>query len=326
MEIPPATRATMYFIGVSTPHSSMMRIFPRWCEALKIEADLVGLDFVPNDDPARYRSAVEQIKADPLARGALITTHKLDLLRAARDCFDRLEPLAATLDEVSCIYKNGNELTGAAVDAATSRIALEAFLPPNHWQASNAEVLILGAGGAAIATAWQLRHPDAGANRPRRVMVTDLSKDRLHHFAAIQDQLPNEVPLECRQIEPGPSDDLLAELPPGSLVINATGMGKDRPGSPLSNAARFPRDGLVWEFNYRGERQFLQQALAQQSERRLIVEDGWNYFLHGWMQVIGKVFHQPIPGGPDQFEQLARLAGESPAKSQVFSERPPIRS
>ncbi len=54
-------------------------------------------------------------------------------------------------------------------------------------------------------------------------------------------------------------------LPPGSLVVNATGMGKDRPGSPLGPTSVFPRDGVVWEFNYRGSLDFWHQALAQRS-------------------------------------------------------------
>ena len=41
-------------------------------------------------------------------------------------------------------------------------------------------------------------------------------------------------------------------LPAGSLVINATGLGKDRPGSPLTDHCKFPENGLVWELNYRG--------------------------------------------------------------------------
>lgn len=28
--------------------------------------------------------------------------------------------------------------------------------------------------------------------------------------------------------------------------------------------------------------------------KRLHVEDGWIYFIHGWTQVISEVFHMPI--------------------------------
>jgi hypothetical protein len=60
------------------------------------------------------------------------------------------------------------------------------------------------------------------------------------------------------------------------------------------------------EFNYRGELRFLHQALAQREARRLRVEDGWVYFLHGWTQVIAQVLHVSIEGA--LFDRLARAA------------------
>jgi shikimate 5-dehydrogenase len=85
-------------------------------------------------------------------------------------------------------------------------------------------------------------------------------------------------------------------------------MGKDRPGSPLSDAVVFPRKAAVWEFNYRGTLEFLHQARAQQEARELIVEDGWVYFLHGWGQVVAQVFDIELT--PELFERLAARAGE----------------
>jgi shikimate 5-dehydrogenase len=90
--------------------------------------------------------------------------------------------------------------------------------------------------------------------------------------------------------EPEENDRLLARLPPRSLVVNATGMGKDLPGSPLTGRAIFPEEGLAWELNYRGELDFMRQALAQSAARRLKVIDGWFYFLYGWAAITGYVF------------------------------------
>ena len=80
-------------------------------------------------------------------------------------------------------------------------------------------------------------------------------------------------------------------MPEGSIVINATGMGKDIPGSPITDEGLFPRYGIAWEFNYRGELDFMHQAIRQQDARHVRVEDGWVYFLHGWSQVIAQVLH-----------------------------------
>jgi len=105
---------------------------------------------------------------------------------------------------------------------------------------------------------------------------------------------------------PEENDAVLHKLPPHSLVVNATGLGKDRPGSPLTDNARFPADSLVWELNYRGDLDFMKQALRQQKDQRLHVEDGWIYFIHGWTQVISEVFHIPIEG--EVFKRLESIA------------------
>jgi shikimate dehydrogenase len=89
-------------------------------------------------------------------------------------------------------------------------------------------------------------------------------------------------------------------------VVNATGLGKDAPGSPLSEAARFPERALVWELNYRGELRFLQQARRQADDRSLEIHDGWRYFLHGWTEVISEIFELELT--PERFERLAEAA------------------
>jgi shikimate 5-dehydrogenase len=100
----------------------------------------------------------------------------------------------------------------------------------------------------------------------------------------------------------------MASLPPHSLVVNATGLGKDAPGSPLTNRARFPDHGFAWDFNYRGHLLFLDQARAQRQQRQLHIEDGWIYFLHGWTRVMAEVFALEIPTAGPVFQELAQLA------------------
>ena len=92
------------------------------------------------------------------------------------------------------------------------------------------------------------------------------------------------------------------------MVVNATGLGKDRSGSPLTDAAIFPRNGVAWEFNYRGNLVFLEQAKAAQARQPLRVVDGWIYFIHGWTSVIAEVFDIDIPSAGPSFELLSRIA------------------
>ena len=42
---------------------------------------------------------------------------------------------------------------------------------------------------------------------------------------------------------------------------------------------------VAWEFNFRGELDFLHQVLSQKEGRDLTVENGWLYFVHDWTQI-----------------------------------------
>ena len=304
-----ATRPAMYFIGVTTGKSSIMKVFPHWAEALQLDAVLEGIDLenhAPADD---YRRTVEFIKSDPLSLGALVTTHKIDLLTAARGTFDGLGEYARILGEVSSISKRDGQLWGHAKDPISSGLALEAFLPQGWWQRTGAAALIFGAGGSSLATSMYVMNPRHGDNRPAKLVVTNRSRPRLEEMQRIHRKLDYGVPCEyhhCPTFEK--NDRVLAIMPSGSLVMNATGLGKDRPGSPITDRGRFPQAGLVWDFNYRGDLKFLHQARTQQQEKNLQVEDGWIYFIHGWTQVIAEVFHVEIQ--PEKIAQLSRIAAE----------------
>ena len=304
-----ATRPTMYFIGVTTGKSSIMRVFPHWAEALGRDAILRGIDLEIHADAEEYRRVVEFIKSDPLSLGALVTTHKIDLLTAAREMFDGLDRYAEILGEVSSISKRDARLIGHAKDPISSGLALEAFLPKNWWKETGAEALVFGAGGSALAISMYLMDPRHGDNRPSKLVATNRSTPRLEEMKRIHRELQYGVPCEyhhCPTFED--NDRVLATMPRCSLIINATGLGKDRPGSPVTDGALFPKKALVWDFNYRGDLRFLVQARVQQQEVELIVEDGWIYFIHGWTQVIAEVLDVEI--GPQDIDQLSRIAAE----------------
>jgi shikimate 5-dehydrogenase len=93
-----------------------------------------------------------------------------------------------------------------------------------------------------------------------------------------------------------------------SLIINATGMGKDLPGSPWPDGMLFPKNSFLWELNYRGSLEFYHQGKLQEKERNLTVIDGWRYFIYGWTQVISEVFDVVIDK-----EMLKKLATQAEA-------------
>ncbi len=308
-EIMRKTVPTFYFIGVTTGRSSIMRIFPDWTRELGFpDVVIEGVDLKLHDDPARYRQAVAQIKYDPLSLGALVTTHKIDLYSAARDLFDEVDSYARIGEEVSAIARDGGRLLGSAVDPKTSGAALDEILGAGYFGRTGGAALCFGSGGAATAIALHFSTRHQAGDYPARLIVTDIDQGRLDKLRAMIDQLDTPMRLETvLNADPAANDALMAALPPSSLVINATGMGKDRPGSPITDSGQFPQKGIAWELNYRGELDFIHQAQAQQAARNLTVADGWRYFLYGWTQVISYVYHMPIEGA--LFERLAEIAG-----------------
>lgn len=309
-EYKPAAQRTMYFIGVTTGQSSIMKVFPAWAETLNLNAVIKGFDFPPNDKPEHYREVVEFIKHDPLSLGALVTTHKLNLFKAARDLFDGIGPYTEMIDEVSSISKRGSELWGHAKDPITSGLSLEAIVADGYWRESGSHLLLLGAGGSSLALTLYLHHKQQdGGDVPARIIVTNRGETRLEEMQAVHQNIGLNIPIEYHHaLTAADNDACVQALPPGSMVVNATGLGKDAPGSPLTDAVVFPENGLVWEFNYRGDLIFLDQANAQQAARNLTIEDGWVYFIHGWTRVIAEVFHLDLPTSGPEFDQLSDIA------------------
>ena len=291
-------------------------MFPAWAEELGLgDIRLVGRDLPIHAPRRQYRDLVQSIKSDEHARGALITTHKIDLFEACRDLFDGIDETADLCGETSCLYKRDGLLRAQATDPTAAGRSLAEFLPEDHWAGTPGEVLCLGAGGSAIAFAVHLIGRAANSTGPARITVVNRSLPRLDAMRAIHARLRSPIEIDyVENVDPRGNDQLVRDLPPGSLVINATGMGKDTPGSAVTDAVEFPQSGFAWELNYRGDLQFLHQARRQQESRRLQVHDGWRYFIHGWVTVMEGVFDLHISD-----DQLARLAALSEP------ERPPKR-
>ena len=295
----------MGFVGVTTGHSSIMRVFPAWAEVLDLPTNtLIGHDVPLNAPPAVYADLVQRIADDPNHRGALVTTHKMAVYAAAKDRFAELDPLAGLFHEISSISKSQAGLIGAARDPITVRQSLEDFIPDDYFTSTGAAVLILGVGGSGSALSHQL---GCRTDQPSTVICAARSQARIDELRDLHSRAGFAGDLFQYVIAPTAeeADELLTELPPGSLVVNATGMGKDVPGSPLSDDAQFPKDAIAWEFNYRGTLEFMHQA-ERQASRGVRVEDGWKYFVHGWAAVVADVFHLSLT--PEIFDQLAESA------------------
>ena len=305
-----ATNGTLLFVGVDTRGSSIMRLFPRWVELLRLDAAVEGVDLPLGAEPADYRAVVERVVRDHGIAGAVVTSHKTGVYRHGGGLLDELDRYARLCREVSCISKRGGRVRGHATDPIAAGLAMR-DLWSGRPQDPPDQVLCLGAGGAGTAIAVRLLTSDPA---PSLMVVADSDPARLEALGAVHDELPRAAtrPATSAALELRPvvgvedADALLAEMPPGSLVVNATGLGKDLPGSPLSDRARFPERATVWDLNYRGDLGFLRQARRQAAERGLLLHDGWHYFLHGWGEVVAEVYGLDLT--PPWFDRLADAA------------------
>ena len=248
----------MGFVGVDTGHSSIMKVFPRWADHLGLPTrELRGHDVPLGAPDAVYRDLVSAIRDDESHLGALVTTHKIRVFEAARDLFDELDDVSVQCGEVSSISKRDGRLVGGAKDPLTAGLALREILPAG-WFADGGEVVCLGSGGAGTAITTYLAQTD---DPPRRITVTASTTRGWHHLRAVHERtgLAPSGSGTSSPTAPG-RPGRRGALPRRKLVVNATGMGKDRPGSPVDGTAVSREGGVVWEFNYRGSLDFLRQA------------------------------------------------------------------
>lgn len=305
-----AEQPTLYFLGVSTGSSSIQRVFPVWARELGLdEAVLRGIDLPVGAPDEQTRRIVDFLSHDELGLGMQITSHKIAVGTAARDRFAQLRPLATLMGEVSCVTKEADGLHGFAKDPVAGALALDAVVPEGYWASNDAHAVVLGAGGAGTALTWCLVREERGEQRPSALVVTDTDGDRLEHLASIARQVGGDVPFELVQVaSTDDTDAVLAAQPAGSLVVNATGLGKDLPGSPIGEDAPLPQDAIAWDLNYRGDLRFLATAIRQSESRGVRAEDGWSYFVHGWLQAVKEVFRVDVPTSGPEFDRLSRLA------------------
>jgi shikimate dehydrogenase len=300
------TAAAMGFVGVDTANSSIMQVFPLWADHLGLSTRTLRGHDVPLDaDDGVYRDLVATMRADESELGALVTTHKVRVFQAAGDLFDELDDFSLQCGEISSISKRDGRLRGGAKDPLTAGLALREMLPPDWFSTGGGEAVCLGSGGAGTAITSYLAQTD---DPPSRLTITDVSPDRLAHVRQVHERAGLDAGLFRYVLTDSAQQagELVSQAAPRSLVVNATGLGKDRPGSPVDPATRFPRGSVVWEINYRGSLEFLGLAQAQRSELELQVHDGWRYFVHGWTHAVAEVFDIDLDARA--VEELAALA------------------
>lgn len=297
-------KPTMFFIGVTTHNSFVNKVFNDWIRIINKDAELIGINLDIDCAANDYSKIVTFLKSEPLALGSLVTTHKVRLYNYANQLFDELPETCSEFKEIGCIYKNGNSLCGEVTDLLTVKEALNVFLKQDYFKNMSSDFCILGGGGAGLALAYKIL--TGSETKPQRLILTDINESRLITIKGILGKYDTENILELQVANVNQTDNIIDNLKDGSVIVNATGLGKDREGSPFSAKTNIPKDSYLWEFNYRGELDFLKIGQEQAKEKNLKLYDGWIYFIHGWAQVMSRVFH--VDNIMDYFDKFLEVA------------------
>jgi shikimate 5-dehydrogenase len=233
-----------------------------------------GIDIGLDADDDVYIRFLGRLCDDVNAAGAVVTGHKVKMFQAGRSYFRTLDAVALDCGEVNAIRRTDDGLLGWGRDpVSVGRVA------DRIWPRTVGHVVCLGAGGTALALAHHLittrEHVHFVCADPDRSAVARLARLTRQDIAG--------------HVGNGPWDEIVASAPPGSLIVNATGMGKDRPGSPITNTTRFPPGSVVWELNYRGDLAFLEHARSEACHSHIAVHDGWELFCQGWAAALTAV-------------------------------------
>ncbi|CAL8968628.1 Shikimate dehydrogenase (NADP(+)) [Cellulomonas sp. T2.31MG-18] len=303
----------MLLVGRDTAGSGVHTAFPVWARALGL-GNVVLRDVDVHADAARqvWRDLVGAMRNNPRVRGAVVTDDKLRLYRACADLVDVQEPTVGLMAEINSLRLDDGRVWAFARDA----LALHTVLGHAPLPAAPPAVVCLGAGGAATAlllataldvpatTAATTQEPVAAPAIPALTFV-DRDPDALDALRRVLDRLPVDAAAVRMLTAPTPQAcaEVVAAAPAGALVVNATGLGKVGPGSPLPDGAAFPADAVAWDFNDRGPLTFLAQARAA----GVAAVDGRDYFLAGWACALGAVFDL------DPARALTAIRGTEPA-------------
>ena len=174
----------------------------------------------------------------------------------------------ARLREIGLVFRRGDRLVGDAGDAESNlQVPGACSVARVHGATAARGAVILGAGGAGVALASTLAHTRR-VGLFQRIMIADIDIARVETVRRLAGEWAAAVPISMELVD-DMADGFVESAGKGSVIVNATGLGKDRPGSPVSPRVQFPLESIVWDFNYRFAPQqpglFLETAADQAS-------------------------------------------------------------
>ena len=197
------------------------------------------------------------------------------LKEAVLPLLDRVDPDARAIGAVNTIVIRGRRLTGYNTDTIGLRMALKDL----GWRPRPACVVILGAGGAARAVAWELA-------RIRGSCLT-IANRHLRRAQTLARWLKRTHPHVCIQAVPLSQ----VSLDDAELLINATTVGmRASDGLPI-DAGTLRRGMLVYDLVYHR-----QTPLVRAARRRgCVAANGLSMLLYQGAASLQLWLHRPPP-------------------------------
>jgi shikimate dehydrogenase len=280
------SRRFLVFLGRDAARSLAVTAFPAWMAVLKEECELVCVNMPPNMADREYVALIHELRSRPGCVGMQVTNHKVALFQAARQEFDGFSGDCTVLEEAGGIVITDNRLIGISPDSAAFRREFG-----NHRElASSVEVVLLGGGGAARAVVL------VASTLPgvQKISVTEVNPRRRLDFSRWVSNLGPDLQVHIDVLPADANDELVSCAGNGALIVNASGMGKDVEGSPVSSSVEFPQESTVWDLNYRGQLDFLVHARQQAEAKRLRIIDGFSLFISNWTWLLENVLRKQL--------------------------------
>src|SRR3989338_1322179 len=166
------------------------------------------------------------------------------LKEAVLPLLDRVDPDARAIGAVNTILIKNRRLSGYNTDTIGLRMALAEL----GWRPRPACVVVLGAGGAARAVAWEL-------SRLRGSCLT-IANRHLERAQRLARWLSRARPRVC--VKAVPLEDVT--LDDADVVVNATTVGMRASDGLLINPARLRQGTLVYDLVYHRQTRLVQAA------------------------------------------------------------------
>jgi len=233
-------------IGNPVEHSLSPQLFTWLFSELGIRADYSRELVLPEDLP----NIIARLNRGGWQGLSVTLPHK----EAVCGMLDELDSSAMRVRACNTVVRlPSGRMRGFNTDGAGLRLALQ------HAEAdlSGAQVILLGAGGAARAAAFEVA--SAGA---RELTIANRTVERAEQLVA--DLVKAGVPCAVRAI-PLEDESISKVLANASIVINCTSIGLLAPGqSPLPRACRLRADQTVLDMVYRPlQTSLLKRAAAE---------------------------------------------------------------